>query len=198
MIKTLNGDIMAKGNIVICLTGMPGSGKSTVGGMLKENGFTMVEHSSQIKKLMRIGGMPINAKNIELFVVNLKKAFGRDVVAKLSSKKIASSKGDVVISGPRDPAELAYIRKFHPEVVVVAVSAPKKLRYERIVDRKGGIKANSYQEFEWRDRKNVALGTMKLIKSADYVLVNTGTFPQLHSNLNELLRMLRSGKLKRV
>ncbi len=189
---------MNKGNIVICLTGMPGSGKTTVGDMLKENGFTMVEHSSQIKKLMRIGGMQINAKNIELFVVNIKKAFGRDVVAKLSSKMIASSKGNVVISGPRDPAEIAYIRKFHPEVVVVAISAPRKLRYNRIVNRKQGIKAGNYQEFEWRDRKNIALGTMKLVNSADYVLINTGTLAQLRSDLHELLSTLEHNTQKSI
>ncbi len=188
---------MNNGNIVICLTGMPGSGKSTVAGMLKEKGFTMVEHSAQIKKLMRIGGMKVNAKNIELFVVNIKQAFGRDVVAKLSSKKIASSRGNVVISGPRDPAEIAYIRRFHPEVVVVAISAPRKLRYDRILSRKEGIKAGNYHEFEWRDRKNIALGTMKLIKSADYVLINTGTLSQLRSDLYELLRLLQR-KTKRV
>jgi dephospho-CoA kinase len=177
---------------------MPGSGKSTVADMLKERGFTMVEHSSQIKKLMRIGGIKINSKNIETFVIRLKKAFGRDVVSKLSSKIIASSKGNVVISGPRDPAEVAYIRKYRPGVVVVAVSAPRKLRYDRIVKRKEGLKAGNYREFEWRDRKNVALGTMKVINSADYVLLNTGTLSQLRSNLDELLRTLRSGKLKRV
>lgn len=178
----------------MCLTGMPGSGKSTVADMLKERGFTMVEHSAQIKKLMRIGGMTINAKNIELFVVRLKEAFGRDVVAKLSSKMISSAKGDVVISGPRDPAEVEYIRTIRPGVVVVAVSAPSKVRYNRLIKRKEDVETNNYQEFEWRDRKNVALGTMKLIKSADYLLLNTGTLPELHSNVDELLRSLRSGK----
>jgi dephospho-CoA kinase len=187
-----------KGNIMMCLTGMPGSGKTTVADMLKEKGFTMVEHSSQIKRLMRIGGMKVNAKNMELFVIQLKKAFGRDVVSKLSSKTIASSRGNVVISGPRDPAEISYIRKFHPEVVVVAISAPRKLRYNRIMHRKKGLKAGNYREFEWRDRKNIALGTMKLINHADYVLVNTGTLTQLRFNLDELLRTLQDGKFERV
>ena len=173
---------------------MPGSGKSTVANMLKDRGFTMVEHSALINKLMRIGGLRVNAKNREIFVVKLKKAFGRDVFSKLSSKIIASSKGNVVVSGPRDPAEISYIRKYRPGVVVVALSAPKKLRYNRIMSRKGGINTNSYREFEWRDRKNVALGMLQVIRSADYTLPNTGTLAQLRSSLDELLRTLSGAR----
>jgi dephospho-CoA kinase len=185
-------------NLVVCLTGMPGSGKSTVADMLKARGFTMVEHSRQIKKLMCIGGMKVNAETIETFVPELKETFGRDVVSKLSSKLVMGSRGNVVISGPRDPAELAFIRKMCPRVVVVAVSAPRKMRYSRLVKRKEGIKTTSRKEFEWRDRKNIALGTMRLVKSADYLLMNTGTMAQLRSNIDELIRTLRGKKAHRV
>ena len=170
---------------------MPGSGKSTVADMLKARGFTMVEHSAQIKRLMQIGGMEINAKTIETFVVKLKEAFGRDVVAKLSSKMISNAEGDVVISGPRDPAEVDYIRTIRPGVVVVAVSAPSEMRYERLLDRKEGIQTSSHREFEWRDKKNIALGTMDLINAADYSLQNAGTIDQLGARVDEMLNKLR-------
>jgi hypothetical protein len=67
-----------------------------------------------------------------------------------------------------------------------------------LVRRKAGIKTATYRDFEWRDRKNLALGTMTVVKSADYLLLNTGTMGQLSSNVAELLRVLRSGKAHRV
>lgn len=184
--------------IIICLTGMPGSGKTTVADMLRAKGFTIVELSAELKRLMEICGMPFNMQNREVFTVKLKKAFGQDILAKFATEAVARSKGNVVISGVRNTAELSYIHTLNPNIAMIALHVPKDVRYDRIMHRKKGLKTHNYREFEWRDRKNVALGTMKVINSADYVLLNTGTLSQLRSNLDELLRTLRSGKLKRV
>jgi dephospho-CoA kinase len=183
--------------IIICLTGMPGSGKSTVSDMLKDKGFAIIELSSQLKRLMNICGTPFNMQNREAFTVKLKKAFGRDILAKLSTEAVTRSKGNVAISGVRNTAELAYIRTLNPNVAMIALSVPKNVRYDRIIRRKAGLKTSSYREFEWRDRRNVALGMLQVIRSADYTLPNTGTLAQLRSNLDVLLRTLSSTKHSR-
>ena len=178
--------------IIICLTGMPGSGKTTVAEILKSRGFTIIELSSELKRLMNICGTPFDMKSREVFTVKLKKAFGRDILAKLAAEAVARSRGNVVISGVRNTTEISYIRTLNPDVAMIALSVPKGVRFERIIHRKQGIKTHDYREFEWRDRRNVALGMLQVIRSADYTLSNTGTLAQLHSDLDSLLRKLGS------
>lgn len=182
--------------LVICITGMPGSGKSTVAQMLEGKGFTVMELSMPLKLLMRMCGVKLNVQNQEDFRGKLKEAFGTDILAKLLANKILSSHSNVVISGVRNMAELAYVRSLGINVAVIAVSVPKKLRYERLTRRKGTFRITSYPEFALRDRKNVSLGTPQVIRAADYVLVNTGTMKQLHSDLDELIKMIRNGGRK--
>ncbi len=187
---------MTNGELTICLIGMPGSGKSTVANILKRRGFSVIENSAQLKKLMQMYGMRMDVKSVESFVIKMKRAFGRDIFSKLSSKKISGHRGDVAISGPRDPAEIEYIRLLRPGVVVVEVSAPGRVRYERLARRRGLFKISSYREFEWRDRKNIALGIRQSMRSADYILLNTGTIPQLRSDLDGLLDRIRERRDK--
>lgn len=183
--------------MIICLTGMPGSGKTTVADMLKQRGFTLIELSSQLKKLMSICGGTFDMKSREAFAANLKKAFGRDILAKLSAEEVKNAKGNVIISGVRSTMELDYIRTLNQNVAVIALSVPKDLRYNRLVKRKAGIRTSNYRDFEWRDRSNVAMGMPQAIHSADYTLVNTGTLTQLHSDIDELLRRIGSAKRSR-
>ncbi len=180
--------------LIICLTGMPGSGKSTVANMLKRRGFYVLELSSSLHRLMRMCGFKVNTKTREFFTAKLKKEFGHGILAKLSADSILRLPRDVVVSGVRNVEEIAYIRTLSPHVAVIAVSVPRRTRYERLSRRKDIFKISSYREFEWRDRKNVALGTLKVVRSADYVLANTGTLPQLHSDLDELLAAIRNKK----
>lgn len=173
---------------------MPGSGKTTVAEMLKSRGFTLVELSGELKRLMEICGTQVDIHSREKFTVKLKKAFGRDILAKLSAEAVARSKGNVVISGVRNTSELSYIRTLNPNVAMITLSVPKGVRYDRIMHRKGGIPTANYKEFEWRDRRNVALGMLQVIRSADYNLANTGTISQLHSDLDAILGKLSRGK----
>ena len=183
--------------IIICLTGMPGSGKTTVAEMLKSKGFTIIELSSELKRLMEICGTPVDMQSREAFTIKLKKSFGRDILAKLASEAVARSKGNVVISGVRNTEELSYIRTLNPEVAMIALSVPKNMRYDRIMSRTEGIRTHNYREFEWRDRKNVALGMLQVIHSADYTLSNTGTLSQLHSDIDSIIKILGSTKRRK-
>jgi dephospho-CoA kinase len=188
----LDCDIMRK--IIICLTGMPGSGKTTVAEMLKSKGFTLVELSGELKRLMEVCGTQVDIHSREKFTVKLKKAFGRDILAKLSAASVARAKGNVVISGVRNTAELAYIRTLNPNVAMIALLVPKDLRYDRIMHRKEGIPTANYREFEWRDKRNVALGMLQVIRSADYTLTNTGTVSHLESDIDAILKKLGGAK----
>jgi dephospho-CoA kinase len=178
--------------IIICLTGMPGSGKTTVADMLKEHGFTIVELSSQLTQLMSIFGIPFNMKNRVELAVSLKETFGRDILAKLSEEDVKRAKGDVVISGVRSSIELRCIRSQGSNVYAVALQVPTLVRFNRLKKRKGGFEIKNYRELEFRDRSDAAMGMSKVIRAADYTLLNTGTVKQLGSSVEGMLRKIRA------
>lgn len=178
--------------MIIAITGMPGSGKSTAADILKRKGFKVVELSDFIKREMRRQGIDITAKSIEHFAMTMRKRVGMDMTAKLAIRDIAKTRGNIAVSGVRDIEEVQYMRsKLKKEVPVVALVAPQRLRHARIRARGRPSDVKSFKEFKWRDNENMKLGIGKVIHSADILVSNSGTRRQLSDNLARVLSMLR-------
>ncbi|MDE1868711.1 MAG: dephospho-CoA kinase [Candidatus Micrarchaeota archaeon] len=178
--------------MIVAITGMPGSGKSTAAEILKKKGFKVVELSDFIKKEMRHRGIEITAKNIEHFAIAMRKKLGMDMTAKFAIKDISRMRGDIAISGVRDIDEVLYMRRKLKKIIpVIALVAPQRLRYERIKARARPSDVKSFKEFRWRDNENKKLGIGRVIHSADMLVSNSGTRRQLSDNMGRALSMLR-------
>ena len=174
--------------MIICITGMPGSGKSELSIMLKRRGFEEFEMSSIPREQMRDKGIPINNETLRNYSMELRKKYGFDIVAKELIKKIKKSRhANIVIAGVRSDAELKLFRKHLKNLYVIALIAPQKVRYRRLINRGHEDDFETHREFEWREKKEKAYGMESAIDAADFVISNTGTLKELGKNLDIVL-----------
>ncbi|MGC9132672.1 MAG: hypothetical protein ACP5HJ_03525, partial [Candidatus Micrarchaeia archaeon] len=94
------------------------------------------------------------------------------------------------ISGLRSLEELEELRKLDKKAKLIAIVAPKELRYKRLSKRK----RKTQKEIEARDKKEIAFGMGKLIKNADFIIANTSTKEELKKNTIALLKYLKKNQ----
>lgn len=171
--------------MIILITGLPGSGKSSVARILKEKGFEMIEMGNIARALAKKEGMQVDE-----FSKLVRKKYGKEFYAKKVIELIKKKKGkkNFVISGLRSLEELNELKKFDKNAKLIAVTAPKEIRLKRLLKRKRKTQA----EIEARDKKELKFGMGKLIKNADFVIANTSTKEELKKNVLILLKKIKS------
>jgi dephospho-CoA kinase len=173
--------------MIICITGMPGAGKSLVGDILAKKGFKEFEMSMPVKEKMAKGGIEVNKDNIRDFSLRARKEFGNDVVAKWTMEKIKSlPEKDILIVGLRSADEAKYFKKSE-SVAIISVIAPKMMRFERLKERKRADDPETYTDFENREKKEKQFGIASAMEHADYVIRNSGTIEELQAKVEKVI-----------
>ncbi len=164
---------------VIALVGMPGSGKGTCTDYL---------HDAYNWPVIHFGNMVYeeverrNLDNIkdEIFVrEDMRTKEGPDVLAKHAARKVdhyfEKGQNTIVLDGLYSWTEYKYLKhKFGDDLLVIATTAPRLSRYERILARKDGHR--KYTSVEQIINREVAeienLEKGGPIAYADYTIVN--------------------------
>ncbi len=182
---------------IICITGMPGSGKTEVAGILKKRGFLIFEMSGVVKRLMAKEGIAIDNVSIRRFSADLRKRHGKDFVARETIKEISKMRRKkLVIVGSRSTYEISLFRKRMPGIFVLDISAPSAVRFNRMVKRGRDDDPKVMKDFEYREHVEAGYGIISAGKDADYILANTGTTSDLRKNVDEFLGKIRKNKGK--
>lgn len=177
--------------MIICITGMPGAGKTEAGNMLRQHGFKEVEMSATIKERMKREGIELDNKNIREFSLKQRALHGNDVVARWTMEMIKDiPEKDLLIVGLRSEDEAKYFKKFE-EVKIICITAPKETRFERLKARHREDDPDTYADFEYREDKEKQFGIESAIKHADYIIHNNGTIADLEGKVSEVLEELR-------
>ncbi len=188
--------------MIICLIGRPGSGKTTVANMLRENGFTLVEMSDGIREHMRKDGIAITSDSIGTFAGESRVKYGKDIVAKWAMPSIMNAKGDVVISGVWSAEEIAYFKaNLRDSVSIVFVDSPKEERFSRIMRGSGhdrGSRENPADRatFERKEAEQRDRGIEKAILESDFTVKNDGSVEQLVASILRLIPEIKESKNK--
>ena len=118
-------------------------------------------------------GLEPSPKNTGRLMLEYRERYGMDIFARLIAEEVEGVEGDtVLIDGVRNPEELEYFRGKGWDVIVVAVMASPKTRYERLRARGRIDDVRSYEEFLARDEREMGVGMDRVILYADYYLVN--------------------------
>jgi dephospho-CoA kinase len=178
--------------MIICVAGLPGSGKSEASKAFAARGYKPYELGSIVWELMRKARVERNSDNTKRFITTLREKYGREVMARFLLKKIRlTSDSKIAIIGVRSMAELNYIRK-RSKTVTIAIVAPPRLRFTRISRRMRPDDPKSLAQFiRNRDRKEIAFGANDVIAHADYIIANTGSKADLERNVEHVLSLIR-------
>lgn len=161
---------------IIAVTGLNGSGKSTIGTYLKEtHGFMHFSFRDVLVEILRDRKMELNRENMRELANEIRREHGSSY---LIEKMLVQAEDNqkIVIESIRTLDEVAYLKKIG--AVVIGVSAPSLIRYERITERKTSTDKISYQEF-LEAEKNESEGEdgsvqnlPRVLAEADYTIEN--------------------------
>jgi dephospho-CoA kinase len=180
---------------VIALVGMPGSGKGTCTDYLHDTyGWPLVHFGNMVYEEVQRRGLD-NIKD-EIFVrEDMRAQEGPDVLAKHAARKAEEYFGKdaqvVILDGLYSWTEYKYLKqKFGDDLLLIATTAPKKVRYERILARTDGHR--KYTSVEQIINREVAeienLEKGGPIAYADYTIVNDTDQDAMLAKLTSILQ----------
>jgi len=176
-------------NKIIAIVGMTGSGKSIATDYLEDKGWNKIYFGGVTYDKMREQGIELTLENETVFRENLRKEYGMGAYAIMLLDKIKEAYlvGDTVLDGVYCWDELKVLKEnFKNDIKFIAVIADKKIRYDRLHDRKERAYTDKEAEFrDVREIENLAKGGP--ISFADYYIFNNGNIDSYIKRLNEIL-----------
>ena len=184
---------------LFALVGMPGSGKGTCTSHLSETyGFPLIHFGNMLYEEVARRGLD-NVADEKFVREDMRRQEGPAVFAKRVAEKaknyIAEGAQGIVIDGLYSWSEYKYLREtFGDKLVVIAVAAPRAVRYQRVLARTDSHRAyTSTAQIEKRDideMENLEKGGP--IAFADFTLVNNTTPDALLTDLDAIVQQQRS------
>jgi dephospho-CoA kinase len=176
-----------KGRKIIAVVGMPGAGKAIVSKAASSRGIPVLVCGDVVREETKKRGLSPTPENIGKVMLSIRQEDGPDVVAKRLILKITSSGAPlVVVEGVRSMAEVEELGRNHT-VVIVAVHASPKTRYERLAARARSDDPKSWQEFAERDARELSVGIGNVIALAQEMLVNEKSFEDINALSDSVL-----------
>ncbi|TLZ47003.1 MAG: flagellar hook-basal body complex protein FliE [Methanobacteriota archaeon] len=174
---------------VVCLTGMPGCGKEEALAVAQSLGFSIIRMGDVVREEANRRGLPITDAAVGGMANAERQTHGLGVWAERTLPRIRGDR--VFVDGLRGRAELEVFRKaFGDDLVVVAVHASPKTRYDRMLRRQRRDDAASPEAFHARDVRELGWGLGDAIAMADIMLVNEGTLEEFRRQAKAALERL--------
>jgi len=178
---------------LILISGMPGSGKTTVAKLIGGHGFTVVSMGDAVREEAETRGVGGDIESMSRFMVDLRKELGNDAVARLVERKIEESDSKIiVVDGLRSLMEAEYFKSKGYFVTQVAVLAPVSLRYNRLSNRGRLDDPKILRELEERDRVELSVGLGEVIALSDVYILNDGSLKDLEETVENKLKEILS------
>ncbi|MFH0829859.1 MAG: AAA family ATPase [Candidatus Aenigmatarchaeota archaeon] len=185
--------------VVIGLTGMAGSGKSTAGRYLKEKyGFEFIVMSDIIRAeaerrgFLKHTDLEAQKAIISKFGVLWREETGEDqIVAEKTiemMKKVKLHK--VAVDGFRSPGEVELFRKTFEGFKLIYVRADPDVRWKRRLEQDPKAKRNDFDSRDKRDSQ--MMGMREVLEMADMTVENSGPVTELHKNMDKAMHKLLS------
>jgi dCMP deaminase len=182
--------------MVIGLTGRNAAGKGEVAQYLQKKSFYYYSLSDAIREELRSRKLDVNRESLIRTGNELRQAYGPAVLADRIVQQLEPDR-NYVIDSIRNPAEVAALKKAGHNFKLIRVEAPIRLRFDRTVARQRESDPITYEEFVALENREAAgdatsQNLAAVEQLADEVLVNDGSFEELHPRIDLLVgRLLR-------
>lgn len=158
--------------LIVCLTGMPGAGKTTIAEGLKPKGFDKITMGDAVRAEATRRKIEPTGANLGKLMLELREKNGPGAVAELIRDGIQSSKSDVVlVDGVRSLAEVNVLKKIGT-VKVLAIHASGDTRYKFLTERGRSDAPSDREDFTKRDSREIGVGMSESIALADETISN--------------------------
>ena len=163
---------MDKEKIIVCLTGMPGAGKSTIAEGLKEHGHDIVNMGDAIREEAKRRNIDPTRSNLAKIMLDIREKNGAGAVAELVAPKIDTSTSRVIIiDGIRSNDEIRSLKRFGT-VKTLAIHASIDTRLVFLQRRGRSDDPQTKDHFEERDNRELSVGISDAIALSDHAISN--------------------------
>jgi len=175
--------------LLVCLTGMPGAGKSTIAEGLKSKGYEIINLGNAVRDEAKKRNLDPTRENLGKLMLELREENGPGAIAELVQIKIESSTANVMlIDGIRSNDEIQVLRKFGT-VKLLAIHASTDTRFNFLQKRGRSDDPQTKEHFEERDNRELGVGISNSIALSDFALSNIGlTKDELIKNSYEIIQ----------
>ncbi|MDE1970431.1 MAG: hypothetical protein KGI50_02520 [Patescibacteria group bacterium] len=182
--------------IILGITGEKGGGKEAFARFLKQcveqdhvTHATFAHHmfSDVLNETLHIWNMPNAREYQQQFMGVMTEVFGADALGKAVHKRIIEDKAHLVVAdGIRRASEEKIIRSI-PHSLIMYVTAPLEVRYERSRQRvwRAGEENKSFEQFLREERAVTEVEIKEIGSRADYVIKNAGSLRDLETQAKE-------------
>ncbi len=169
--------------LVIAVSGMPAAGKGEFAAILASQGIPVRSMGDMVRAEVKARGITEEPHIFGEVATQMRAEHGDDVLAqRLTSAvdELLLENSIVLIEGLRGTAEReVFANHWGDKFLVVAVTASKELRFQRVVSR-ARSEDGTLSDLEQRDSREAGWGLKTIISEADYTFGN-------ESNLEELI-----------
>lgn len=177
--------------LIICLAGMPGSGKSIIVEVAKERGYDIVVMGDVIREEAERRRLEPNPENLGKIMVELRRSEGKAVIAKRCIPKIEKkTKSKVIVDGIRSLSEVEEFKKNFPKFSFIAVHSSPETRFSRVYCRRRSDDPETWEIFHERDARELSVGLGDAITMAEYIIVNEGNLGAVKEKIRKILRRI--------
>lgn len=178
--------------LVVGITGTNGAGKGTIVEILKKNGFAHLSVGDYLlEEVKKIGWEECRESQIKMGN-ELRAKYGPGYIAEQLYEKAKIRGGKVIIESIRTIGEIETLKSKGP-FILLGVTAPRELRYQRILDRGGFKDTVSFEEFSRSEDMEMSStdpnkqNLSRCIELADYQIENEGTIEELQIKVKNII-----------
>jgi dephospho-CoA kinase len=178
---TTNADFqnkkIKKTKFIVCLTGMPGSGKSTVAESLKKKGFSVIAMGDVVRDEAKRKNIEPTDINLGKLMLKLRREIGPGAIAQLILNEIekrevrTDANQNIVIDGVRSVPEVEILRTIGL-VKLLSIHASANTRFAYLKKRARDDAPLNENAFGIRDKRELAVGISEAIAMSDEMLSN--------------------------
>ena len=175
--------------LVVCLTGMPGAGKSTIVSKLKEENYETFSLGDGVRAEAKRQNLEPTGENLGKLMLELRQKNGPGAIAELIKESIQKSNHEIIIiDGIRSIHEINVLKETG-NLKLLAVEASSETRFNFLTQRKRSDDPLTREKFEERDNREISVGLQEIIELADETIENNNvTIDELVNSAIEIFQ----------
>lgn len=196
---------MLKEKSIIAIVGMAGSGKSLACDFFKAKGYPVLRFGDETDQGLKARNLPLTEANERQYRENLRKELGMAAYAiKItprirdtfrSGSSFRSGTESIILDGLYSWEEYLYLKAKFPQLKLLAIYSRPEIRYQRLKNRP--VRPLTEIQAKERDFNELKfLNKAEPIALADYLVINEGSIPSLHQELQQALVNLQGPTLQ--
>ncbi len=188
-----------RNQVIIAVVGMAGSGKSLACDYFQSQGYPVLRFGDQTDLGLKEQHLPLTEANEKTYRENLRKELGMAAyaikIAPRIKKTFHPGMECIILDGLYSWEEYLYLKEKFPELKLLGIYARPEIRRRRLSKRP--IRPLDEQQAKARDLAELNnLNKAEPIALADYLVINEGSVPSFHQELQQALVNLQGPTLQ--